>query len=843
MNYSSPVDRTPKKKRITPRSVSRPFTARTSSNAWKRFPSQRPKRERAYTRDIAGHPLRTKNFHSKKPDIISAPSGTRRSVSSQIKRDASRSTRFGGVRSQRTRNIYTQGGAYVNHVSVKPGKQGAQSNASIVKKLNRLQSQNDRRKPKKTKVVPRSASRPFMQRRSPNMWARFPRPKKKGERAVTTDLAGHPLEKKNYRTPRQEVIPNFKARKRIGDQPYQERGKRYSSATRQGKPWAGDVTGRRIRGRNYQSRIPSQGRGAGSVRPKIKAEGIGKFQGNIRRGKGFGAQGEEYTGNLKAKRAAKGGGSISGQWNNKGKAILGKQPGIGMWGLSKYRGFLRGKKGFSPQGEEYTGGIKARRPLKGGGSVSGKLWNNRQSAISGRTPGIGANGVDKYRGNVLGRKGFAPQGEEYTGNIRARKPLKGGGSVSGKLWNNRQSAISGRAPGIGARGVDKFSGNIRGRKGFAPQGEEYTGNIKARKPLKGGGSVSGKLWNNKQSAISGRAPGIGARGIDKYTGNIRGRKGFAPQGEEYTGNIKARKPLKGGGSVSGKLWNNKETPISGRAPGIGAKGIDGYVGTFKVHKRGPSENAKKAAGFPGKIKKFELSPGFSDQGEEYTGAIKAKKPLKGGGSISGKLWNNKETPIAGKTPKSDQGVESLGKKTFKRKYTQNPNASEASIRKLRPSESTYAVDGLQVRVRERAHGKRKNAPEGSIAGLTPSKETVKASQYSRVMKQRWDYVKNPNAADGALKTREPGKAFARASDYQGNIKMKKFDLFGKSRLHPDAQFMKTNKNNVAEEKDMLTNFKLWWARLFRKNETQPEHLKEKIRKPRYDKGEAGLWYD
>lgn len=42
---------------------------------------------------------------------------------------------------------------------------------------------------------------------------------------------------------------------------------------------------------------------------------------------------------------------------------------------------------------------------------------------------------------------------------------------------------------------------------------------------------------------------------------------------------------------------------------------------------------------------------------------------------------------------------------------------------------------------------------------------------------------------------------------------------------------------------MFTNFKLWWARLFQKEETQPENLKDKGRKPRYDRGEQGLWYD
>jgi hypothetical protein len=93
--------------------------------------------------------------------------------------------------------------------------------------------------------------------------------------------------------------------------------------------------------------------------------------------------------------------------------------------------------------------------------------------------------------------------------------------------------------------------------------------------------------------------------------------------------------------------------------------------------------------------------------------------------------------------------------------------------------------------------------------------------------------------------REPGKAFGKATDYQGNIKMKKFELFEKNKrnLHPDAQFVKLNKNNVDEERGLLTNLKLWWARNFKKNDNLPGNVKEKEHKPRYDKREEGLWYD
>ena len=120
-----------------------------------------------------------------------------------------------------------------------------------------------------------------------------------------------------------------------------------------------------------------------------------------------------------------------------------------------------------------------------------------------------------------------------------------------------------------------------------------------------------------------------------------------------------------------------------------------------------------------------------------------------------------------------------------------------------------------------------------------------AGRHTAGVRRDWNYIRNPSSADDAQRTREPGRAFGKSADFQGNIRLKKFDLFGKSDLHPDAQFVKLNRNNVPEERDVLTNFKLWWGRLFRKAETQPDHLKEndKDRRPRYDKGEAGLWYE
>jgi len=455
----------------------------------------------------------------------------------------------------------------------------------------------------------------------------------------------------------------------------------------------------------------------------------------------------------------------------------------------------------------FQGNIKGKRKAeKGGGSVSGQAWNNMGYPIGG--------GVPRNGQRIAG----------FQGNLKGRRPEKGGGSVSGQVWNNNEHPIGGGAPSQGSR-VARFQGTIKGKRpekgggsvsgrvwnnngqpiggGSPSQGAGvavFRGNIKTRRPEKGGGSVSGKPWNNGGQPIIVRVPKEGARAA------------------LFQGNIKARRPEKGGGSVSGKLWNNKETPIPGTTPPL---------------------NARRIGGYPGRYKLFELQPGFSDQGELFTGYIKLKKFRKNYVQNP----NSAEDAIKQQRPnKTTKQAGGLQVKVKRPDYIQNENASDDALLKKRPSRNTYQAGELQVRVKEKAYGKKPNAADDALPGIKPMKSSIKASEYARSLRRTWDYVHNPSSAEEALKTREPGKAFARSAAYQGNIKMQKYVLFERNRaLHPDTKFIKTNKNNVDEERDMLTNFKLWWARLFKKQETQPENLKYKGKKPRYDKGEAGMW--
>ncbi|HEY8934739.1 MAG TPA: hypothetical protein VIM65_05940, partial [Cyclobacteriaceae bacterium] len=514
---------------------------------------------------------------------------------------------------QKNKNVYPQSGRYVNNSARKPNNsQKPVSNHATIARLNRLQGSPQSHPPgKKRKVVPRSASSSFIRHRTINSNAGFWNVKKKGEVAVTRDLAGRPLRTKNYQTPSVGVIAApkpYARRKRIGgDHPYKGAygggSKIASRPSSSQRAWQGDVAGRKIRGRNFTSKPAVEGHPISGPRRSRPHARDRVYKGSMPYGyksasrafekrtstaplptrvPGIGASGiGGYQGNLKGGRRLTGGGSRSGKlWNNRQTAINPRVPGIGANGVGTFQG-----------------NVKGGRPLKGGGSRSGKLWNNRQTAINPRVPGIGANGVGTFQGNIKGSR-----------------PLKGGGSRSGKLWNNRQTAINPRVPGIGANGVGTFQGNIKGNR-----------------PLKGGGSRSGRLWNNRQTAINPRVPGIGANGVGTFQGNIKGSR-----------------PLKGGGSRSGRLWNNGERALVPRVPGIGANGVGTFQGNIKGSrplKGGGSRSGKLWNN--GERALVPRVPGIGANGiGSFQGNIKTGRPIKGGGSVSGRLWNNKQSAIA-----------------------------------------------------------------------------------------------------------------------------------------------------------------------------------------------------
>lgn len=780
--------KTPSKKGGSKRSGSRNRRVRPKERAGSAASAgaYTPPRRRARGRERAGKPIRP-TFRS-----TSAPSSKQKAWRGDI---TGRRVRHKNSSSTSTaRNVYRQSGRYVTKSPERGRRSGG---GGGVTRATRVQSNTG----KTRNVYPQYGNRAGNVARRPSNNARTVSNRgtlSRLGRLQSNPNGGTPPGRKRKVVPRSASRP-FTARKSINVYANFKRPKHKTE-----QAYTRDIAGKPLRTKNYET--PRPGISAPTFKPYPKRRRIGDrpysgtrpTRGTYRSATKPGER--AWTGDVagrrirhrdrSSKRRIEGIPTLARGYRSKTRPgekrpgispVAVRAPGRGARAMHKYQSNLRG----------------GQRPLQGGGSTSGRLWNNGRHPIGVRTPRTGAN---------IGT---------FQGRTRGGKPLKGGGSVSGKLWNNGQRAIGVRSPKLGL-GAGTFQGRT-----------------KAHKPLKGGGSVSGKLWNNDQHAVGVRRPkmGLGAGTFQGHTKAHRPLKGGGSVSGKlwnnnehsistrparlnanvgtFQGRTRAGRPLKGGGSVSGRLWNNKETPIMGRAPrrgpGLGA-------GTFQGH-------------------------------------TKARKPLKGGGSVSGKLWNNDETPLMGTPPRRGPGLDAgsyQGNKRlsrFRKSYIQNTKASPESILKKRPEKGTYAVDALQTPVKRRSYVKNPNTAEAGQLKLKPTATTNHTNDITARVKQ-YRYVRNPSSSEAALRVREPGKAFARSTDYQGNIKMQKFRLFEKNRsLHPDARFVKINKNNVDSERDAFTNLKLWWARLFKKQETQPEHLKDKGRKPRYDKGEQGLWND
>jgi len=339
-------------------------------------------------------------------------------------------------------------------------------------------------------------------------------------------------------------------------------------------------------------------------------------------------------------------------------------------------------------------------------------------------------------------------------------------------------------------GLPKFRGKFSLSLKSSPT--NFSGNMRRRKPLGGGGSVSRGQWNNKGRPLDNRQ-------VKKQDLQVAG----------FSGNIRGRKPSKGGGSISTAGWNNKGRPIDNRkiqsqdvqiarfsgnmpTPGKPYDGRRNYSVGFKMH-----NNKGKPIPSLGHSKQDRQIAGF-------TGNVKGRrKPEKGaGGSVSVLPWNNDGKPLDRRPVPAEARRAMVSTGTFKRTfaYKKNPHAHEDALRKREPG-SNYR----------------------------------KAGNYTGDFRMKSKYKTKPHAADGAMKGIGPSRAMMQASAYQGNVKMSRKTLRDR---HPSYKF----------ERERTTaksgfNLKLFWSKLFKKQENQPSHLKEKVRQPRFDKGEKGLWND
>ena len=729
------------------------------------------------------------------------------------------------------RNTYSQKGPYVKYYKRKSsGREKGYSNRSAISKVRRL-STTPRTTSGQARYYPSSKSKSYVQGGRKNVyWGKV----QKKEKGVTTDITGGPLRTRNYRSGTPGLVGRdtlkFYGRRPSGDKTTKRASAGYKTATNRSRGWKGDVAGWPVRSPraqrdNSQKPLKPTEPGIGAwwlskifnknfkgVRPKdripdtrearysgnIRREGAVKsfgdqgtgYSGNMKRGGGFGTGGAGYSGTMKrGKGFRRGGAGYSGNikrgtvggFSSAGAGYSGNIKRSQMRGFSDmekgYSGNMKRRGGFGGEYIGYSGNIKRGRGAGfsraganyRGNQKSGKGFATEYIGYAGNIERVGPvkqfeeNGVEYSGFMKRGGRGFSDEGANFQGRTKARRTAKGGGSISGSLWNNNQSALA-KNPPINSGGAD------------------FSGRTKAKRPTHGGGSVSGVLWNNNESALA-KNPPLNSGGAD------------------FSGRTKAKRPLKGGGSVSGHLWNNNESALA-------------------------------------------KNPPMNSSGADFSGRTKARRPPKGGGSVSGHLWNNSELPLSKNPPQNTANINYSG-----RYKTRRPEKGGGSVSGVMwnnnglalaksPPKTAGDIDGLQVRVKQGNYTRNKKASKLALPGIAPTRSSVKASEYSRVMKQDWDYKRNPNAFRYAVKGIKPGKAEARIGDFQGNVKMHKYTGHN---LHPDAKFAHSEEDNVKEERGLLTNIKLFWSKMFHKNDNQPSSVKDKGKKLQYDKREKGLW--
>jgi len=788
----------PKKRKISPRSGSRSFVSRGKKNVyWGKF----SKGEKPYTKDITGRPLRTKNYRTPAVEII-------------------------------PQNDPYQGRK----------RTGDKSKSALGRIFNSRS---------KTK-----------------------------QEAWTGDVSGKALRRTSSNRKTETAGSFFMPRK------FSISGK-------------GRGPGRPVKGSGYQT-MGGRGRNNKPLAARIPKGGAGvaNYRGSYKQSLSGGGGGGSAGGGGKGIKPKKGGGSISGQSrNNRGNPIPSRIP-LGGVGIGGYRGNVKRTQlspGFTAQGAGYRGGLKTKRPFQGGGSVSAQSRNNRNQSIATRIPNrSGAARAGTYQGSIKRwnlSPGFTAQGAGYRGSLKSKRPFKGGGSVSGQSRNNRNQSIATRIPNrSGAARAGTYQGSIKRwdlSPGFTTQGAGYRGSMKGRRPSKGGGSISGKARNNNGNSISAKIPPSFAARAGRFAGNMKGRRpekgggsisgkprnnggypisakippAYAGRMGRYQGTLKARRPEKGGGSISGRPRNNGGYPISAKLPPAYAGRMGRYQGTLKAKR--PEKGGGSISGRPRNNGGYPISakipPAYAGKMGKYQGTMKAKRPEKGGGSISGRPRNNGGYPISAKLPPAYAGKMGKYQGTMKAKRPEKGGGSisgrprnnngEPVAAKLPPRSSLRAT---RFSGSIRAHRPEKGG--GSVSGklwnndekAIPSRPRrlvdyanaryqgdVKQSKYGK-------YVHNPSSAKKALKTIDAGRAYAKIHNFQGNVRMSK-PHGGK--LHPDAKFAHGHIDNVKKERTILVNVKLLWAKLFKKSDNQPAAVKEKVRKPRYDKKERELWKD
>ncbi|MCA6372415.1 MAG: hypothetical protein IM631_13635, partial [Cytophagales bacterium] len=164
----------------------------------------------------------------------------------------------------------------------------------------------------------------------------------------------------------------------------------------------------------------------------------------------------------------------------------------------------------------------------------------------------------------------------------------------------------------------------------------------------------GRTWrqskNNGGNAIAVRGPSTAAAKAGYYQGSSKRWELstlFQRQGTGYSGDLRSRQTKKGGFGYS-RSAKSRGLRAGGAA---NANKRSRNNGGNAIAVRMPTSDAAKAGTYSGNLKSARAH-GFSDQGEGFTGFIKAKKPIKAHAGFKLRSRNNGGNAIAVRIPAS-----------------------------------------------------------------------------------------------------------------------------------------------------------------------------------------------
>jgi len=742
------------------------------------------------------------------------------------------------VKSSR-RTPYVQPNPYTGR-KVKTEKRRAKSNTRELRSIRSVSKPSESRRPQ-TRSRPVTATVAPKIRTKKNVYRSHERTG--GEKSTDKDISGRKLRTKNKRTVRRQTG----ARPYASVSPYRGR-KRYSEGQRFKRSRSLPASARSIsrssesyrRNNNYPTRKNYRTPRSSTV---VKAKSVRSTADPSRRGEKpiFGKKyrpgsTRSISGQRQASRRRSPGPpvTLSGQRrryaqkntyqgkdrhfgeNSTDKDIAGRRLRTRNYRSSKPNGAVSG---FMPYyGRSAPKGSPKRYADKGGRRSNRGRWNNNGSPIFGKgrgpnqeaasafkgkmplsaLPGFGGGKEGSYRGNIPARKirkyGAGTEGS-YSGRIKSSKPLVGGGSVS-RHWNNKGQPIFGRGRSANGEAISRYRGKM---------------------PL----SAMPSYGQSGESSYRGNIP---AKNIRKYGAGLEG---------SYSGNRRAQKPLTGGGGSITRHWNNKGQPILGRGRGASGEAISKYSGKLPMSAMPSYGRSKEGA---------------------YAGKMKAKKPITGGGGSITRHWNNNNQPlpVSGRNANSEAIFNYSGKVKVEKNGGYKYSGEDYGRRKKLLVVYFGHEGGNMVAAKK---SKKYNSVE--IRGRTRSLTFLKLGnptqgglrrEYANTSRNR-NLPKNVKGSDrirlSAAKGTERGRTTTLSFISLGNPTrggLVYSPSKAKGRLHPSSKYTQSSRTrNSAEEKDQPIKLRIWWAKLFNKNASQPNQVKNKSRRPRYDKGEREIW--